>query len=147
MQMFQTHQLKDKSYQKRCKSEIQLHAVYKKPLENKDSGKFEIMERDIQYNRLPRWRSSKESTCQCRRCKRLQGSCLENSMDRGACQDAVHMITKSQTWLCDWACMYISYKHLPKERWSRQMNFGQRLQNILIQDKKKNSDRDNNHSS
>ena len=27
----------------------------------------------------------------------LQYSCLENSMDRGACQAAVHGVTKSQT--------------------------------------------------
>ena len=29
----------------------------------------------------------------------LQYSCLEKSMDRGACQPAVHGVTKSQTWL------------------------------------------------
>ena len=33
----------------------------------------------------------------------LQFSCLENSMDRGACQATVHEISKSQTWLNDWA--------------------------------------------
>ena len=31
----------------------------------------------------------------------LQYSCLENSMDRGAWQAAVHWVTKSQTWLSD----------------------------------------------
>ena len=31
-----------------------------------------------------------------------QYSCLENSMDRGAWQAAVHGVTKSQTWLSDW---------------------------------------------
>ena len=31
----------------------------------------------------------------------LQYSCLENSMDRGAWQDAVHGVTKSWTWLSD----------------------------------------------
>ena len=31
----------------------------------------------------------------------LQYSCLENSMDRGACQATVHGVTKSQTWLSD----------------------------------------------
>ena len=57
--------------------------------------------------------SGKESTCQCRRCKRhgfdpwvrkirgegngnlLQYSCLENSMDRGAWQATVHGTTES----------------------------------------------------
>ena len=29
----------------------------------------------------------------------LQHSCLENSMDRGACWASVHGVTKSQTWL------------------------------------------------
>ena len=66
---------------------------------------------------LPRWCSGKESTCQCRRCKRqefdpwagrspgigngnpLQCSCLENSMDREAWQAIVHRVTKSQTQL------------------------------------------------
>ena len=59
----------------------------------------------------------KETTCQCRRCKRrgfdpglerfpgeshgnpLQYSCLENSMDRGAWWATVHRVTQSQTWL------------------------------------------------
>ena len=31
----------------------------------------------------------------------LQYSCLENSMDRGAWQDTVHGVAKSQTWLND----------------------------------------------
>ena len=66
---------------------------------------------------FPRWRNSKESTCQCRRCKRcgfdpwvemipwsrngnpLQYSCLEDSMDRGDWQATVHGVTKSLTWL------------------------------------------------
>ena len=34
----------------------------------------------------------------------LQYSCLENSMDRGACQSTVHGVTKSQTQLC--LCVY-----------------------------------------
>ena len=29
----------------------------------------------------------------------LQYSCLENSMDRGAWQTTVHVVTKSQTWI------------------------------------------------
>ena len=31
----------------------------------------------------------------------FQYSCLENSMDRGACWTIVHEVTKSQTWLND----------------------------------------------
>ena len=31
----------------------------------------------------------------------LQYSCLENCMDRGACQATVHEVTKSRTWLSD----------------------------------------------
>ena len=63
---------------------------------------------------LPRWPNGKESTCQCRRRKRLgfspwlgrspgegngnplQYSCLENPMDRGAWW-GVHGAAKSQT--------------------------------------------------
>ena len=33
----------------------------------------------------------------------LQYSCLENSMGRGAWRGIVHGVTKSQTWLSDWA--------------------------------------------
>ena len=61
--------------------------------------------------RLPRWRSGKESTCQCRGHKRhgldpwvkkipWSRKCnplLENSMDRGAWLATVHEVTKSQT--------------------------------------------------
>ena len=61
--------------------------------------------------------SGKEPSCQCRRRKRcwfdpcvgkipwrkagqpLQNSCLENPMDRGACQAIVHRVTRSQTQL------------------------------------------------
>ena len=62
--------------------------------------------------------SGKEPTCQCRRCKKrrfnswvrkipsgggygnpLHSSFLENPMDRGAWQNSVHMVAKSQTWL------------------------------------------------
>ena len=67
------------------------------------------------YN--PRWLSGKESTCQCRRCRRrrfdpwlgrssggengnpLQYSCLENPVDVGACQATVHGVAKSWTQL------------------------------------------------
>ena len=34
----------------------------------------------------------------------LQYFCLENPMDRGACQAIVHSVMKSQTRLSDWAC-------------------------------------------
>ena len=66
-------------------------------------------------DRLPRWHSSKESTCQYSIHKDaglipelgrftgvgngnpLQYSCLENSMDRGAWWATVHEVTKSRT--------------------------------------------------
>ena len=65
---------------------------------------------------LPRWLSGKESTCQCRRCRRhkipgserspgegngysLQYSCLGNPMDKGTWQATVHRVTESQTQL------------------------------------------------
>ena len=40
----------------------------------------------------------------------LQYSCLENSMDRGACWATVHGVTKSQKWLSIWACMHARKK-------------------------------------
>ena len=56
--------------------------------------------------------SGKEPSCQCRRCKRCgfvswvgktpgwgQYSCLENPVDREACQAIVHGVRKSRTWL------------------------------------------------
>ena len=70
-------------------------------------------------SRLPRWLSSKESTC--RRCKRygfnlwvrkipgggngnpLQYSGLKNTMDRGAWQAIVHAVVKNQTQLSEHA--------------------------------------------
>ena len=36
----------------------------------------------------------------------LQYSCLENPMDRGAWQAAVHEVTKSQTWLSDFTFFF-----------------------------------------
>ena len=65
---------------------------------------------------LPKWRSGKESTCQCQKYKRcksrrspgegngnlLQYSCLENPMDRGAWRAAVHGVIKKRTWLSYW---------------------------------------------
>ena len=68
---------------------------------------------------LPRWLGGKESTCQCRRQRKLgftpwvrkipwrrkgnpnQYSCLENPMDWEAWQPIVHGVTKSWTWLSD----------------------------------------------
>ena len=35
----------------------------------------------------------------------LQYSCLKNSMDRGASQATVHRVTRSQTYLSNWACI------------------------------------------
>ena len=37
----------------------------------------------------------------------LQYSCLENSMDRGAKQAIVHRVSKSWTWLNNWACTHM----------------------------------------
>ena len=65
---------------------------------------------------LPKWLSSKESTCQAGDMgsipglgrfpgrgngNRLQYSCLENSIDKGAWRATVHGVTKSQTQLSD----------------------------------------------
>ena len=65
---------------------------------------MEALREHTEFFGLPKWHSGKESTCQCRRPKRcgfnpwvgrspgvgngnsLQDSCLENSMDRGACR-------------------------------------------------------------
>ena len=84
---------------------------------------------------LPRWLSSKEYTCQCRRLKRGvfylwlgkipwskkwkhdQYSCLENSMDRGAWRAIVHGVTKSQTWLSGWACTH-THTHTSPGSWT-----------------------------
>ena len=67
------------------------------------------------------WLSTKETACQCSRFRKwgfdpwavrppggensnpFQYSCLDNSMDGGAWQATVHRITKSWTWLRDWA--------------------------------------------
>ena len=76
-------------------------------------------------SRLSRWRSGKESTCQCRRHKRdegsipgwgrspgvrngnpLQYSFLENSTNGGACLATVHGLAKSWTRLSDWVCTH-----------------------------------------
>ena len=75
----------------------------------------------IQVYGLSPWLSGKEFACQhriCRRCSSIPGSwrspgggngnppqycCLENPMDRGVWQPMVHGVTKSRTWLNDWA--------------------------------------------
>ena len=36
----------------------------------------------------------------------LQYSCLEDPMNRGACQATVHGVTKNQAWLNNWACKH-----------------------------------------
>ena len=36
----------------------------------------------------------------------LQSSCLKNPMDRAAWRTTVHRVTKSQTWLPNWACTF-----------------------------------------
>ena len=74
-----------------------------------------ILENDVVTTGFPGSASGKESTCQCRRCKRqgfdpwvgkipwigngnpLQYSCLGNSVDRGAWWATVHEVAKSQT--------------------------------------------------
>ena len=70
---------------------------------------------------LPKWLRGKEPACQCRRCRfhpwvgkipwsrkweSTQYSCLEDSMDRGAWQAAVHGVAKSQGQMRDWAHMH-----------------------------------------
>ena len=39
----------------------------------------------------------------------LQYTCLENPMDRAACQATVHGVTGSRTRLCDWVCTHVTY--------------------------------------
>ena len=67
---------------------------------------------------FPNGSDGKEPSCQCRRHRfnpwrrspwegngnPFQYYCLENPMDRGAWRAIVHAVTKSQTWLNDWAC-------------------------------------------
>ena len=73
---------------------------------------------DTSGSGLPRWRSGKESTCQCRRhgfdswvrkipwgggeANLFHYSCIENSMDRGARWATVCGVAESWTWLNDW---------------------------------------------
>ena len=71
---------------------------------------------------LPQWLSSKESTCNTGDLGLIPGwgrspggahgiplqySSLENPMDGGAWQGTVHRVTKSLTWLSNWACTHI----------------------------------------
>jgi len=73
-----------------------------------------------------RWHKGKRPTCQCRRHRScgfdipelgrcpgvgngnpVQYSCLDNSIDRWAWWSIVHGVTKSRTWLKDWAHEYL----------------------------------------
>ena len=74
---------------------------------------------------LTAWCSSKESACQCRKCRRgefhpyvgktpwrrkcnpLQYFCLGSPMGRGIWQAPVPGVAESQTWLSNWACTRI----------------------------------------
>ena len=55
----------------------------------------------------------------------LQYSCLENPMDRGAWQTAVHGVTKSQTWLSRAPVFFMG--KLKKELWRRSQLWGPRV--------------------
>ena len=74
----------------------------------------------LQFLGLPRWLSSKESTCSAGDTvlvpgsgrspgggngNPLQCSCLENAMDRGAWRATVHGVAQSQTRLSTHDCM------------------------------------------
>ena len=71
------------------------------------------------YSPMGKWLSDEESACQCRRCpgggnsNRFQYSHLRNPTDSGACWAPVYGVTKSQTWLKDWAWMHMCiYVHI-----------------------------------
>ena len=59
----------------------------------------------------------------------LQYSFLENSMDRGAWWATVREVSKSQTWLSDWACTTSMYMNisvcfiLTMTLWSSEVNY------------------------
>ena len=94
------------------------------PWGGKESDRTEPLHFTSPHIGLPRWLSSKESTCQCGRhgvqClgqeddpgegngNPFQYSGLGNPMDREAWWGTVHWITKSQTWLSDWAWAHIT---------------------------------------
>ena len=64
----------------------------------------------------------------------LQFSCLENSMDRGACQATVHRVAKSQTQLSDWAHMCVGFRlhAMLLESSYRSLSIGKSLRQNLI---------------
>ena len=82
----------------------------------------------VNHERASQWLNGKESACQCKRCRdlasisrlgrslggghdnSLQYSCLENPMDGGIWKATVHEVTKSRTWLNDWAYTHINHK-------------------------------------
>ena len=82
----------------------------------------------VNHERASQWLKGKESACQCKRCRdlasisrlgrslggghgnSLQYSCLENPMDGGIWKATVHEVTKSRTWLNDWAYTHINHK-------------------------------------
>ena len=82
---------------------------------------------------VPLWLSSKEYTCDSRDLglipglgrppgegngNPLQCSCLGNLMGRGAWRAIVHGITRSQTWLSNWACMHIYVSEVGNHRFT-----------------------------
>ena len=90
-----------------------------------------LMTNDIEHistimfiSRLPRWLSSKESTCNAGDMgsipglgreghgNPLQQSCLENPMDRGAWHAMVHGVAKSQTQQKEWSTHTQAICHL-----------------------------------
>ena len=103
---------------------ISFHANGKAPCEEDLLTIPSLEETDMcwQVRGLPWWLSGKESTCQCRRCRRhgfypwvrkfpwrrkwqsVLVFLLENSMDSGAWQATVHGAEKSRIWLsiCIW---------------------------------------------
>ena len=95
--------------------------------------------------RLPRWGSGKESFCQYRRHKRCgfdvgwedlseEGMvtpssilAMENSVDKGAWQATVYGVTKSWTWLNNWA-----YTHTLGEAYEREDETGATEKNNAV---------------
>ena len=61
----------------------------------------------------------------------LQDSCLENPMDRGAWEAAVHGVAKSQTWLSGWARARAhththTHTHIQRTTWDLTYSFWNR---------------------
>ena len=57
----------------------------------------------------------------------LQYSCLKNPLGRGAWQATVQRVTKSRTWLSDWACtqrspVFLAFLNNPVETFCRQLD-------------------------